>query len=114
MDEQPVYASHDDKNLTRYVAATGLRSSARPARKMGDAQGQVSWLTAQTHPPAFPPDRPAVAYEEMLAAYSCGGSRRLRAVAFAVARHCVPFSSIVLGGAFRKPSCAGNEAAARM
>ena len=36
------------------VATTGVRSSARPAQRMGDVCRQVSWLAAQTLPPAFP------------------------------------------------------------
>jgi len=36
------------------VATTGVRSSARPARKMGDLCRQVSWLAARA-----PPDRPS-------------------------------------------------------
>lgn len=36
------------------VATTGVRSSARPVREMGDMRRQVSWLTARTLPSAFP------------------------------------------------------------
>lgn len=36
------------------VATTGVRSDARPAQRMGDMCRQVSWLTAQAFPPAFP------------------------------------------------------------
>lgn len=52
-----------------------------PACRKGDARWQVSWLTAQTLILTFPdsPELSAypVAFEDVLAAYSCGGSRGL-------------------------------------
>ncbi len=60
------------------VATTGIRSSARPAREMGDMRRQVSWLAAQTLPPAFPTSDQTDPGQwhmwQKLAAYSCGGS----------------------------------------
>ena len=59
------------------VATTGVRSSARPAQRMGDVCRQVSWLAAQTLLPAFPKDPMRTVQWHMwqqLAAYSCGGS----------------------------------------
>lgn len=76
--------------LLTSVATTGVRSTARPARKMGDSRGQVSWLAAQTSPLAFPepPKRSSGILESGLTAYSCGGSHGFNAFAL----HRVPFS----------------------
>jgi len=61
--------------LTRAVATTGVRSTARPAQMMGDWCRQVSWLTAHARRLRLPAGCPAVALGATLAAYSCGGSR---------------------------------------
>lgn len=56
----------------------GVRSTARPARGMGDTQRQVSWLAAQALPrsPSQRPDEVASGIlTRKLTAYSCGRSR---------------------------------------
>ena len=68
--------------LLTSVATTGVRSTARPARKMGDSRRQVSWLTAQTSlPPSQHRKRVSGIQGSRLAVHSCGGSRGFDAFA---------------------------------
>lgn len=73
------------------VATTGVRSSALPARKMGDIGRQVSWLAAQT--PLLPSQcfhvETPVAHVEQACRLQL---REQPQIGLEIEPHCVPFS----------------------
>ena len=92
---EPIYAwqpmSDVSPPVTHQSPLRLIRSGARPAHRMGDLCRQVSWLAARTPRPAFPAPRDWGQWHvcTRLAAYSCGGSHGLWALA---AHYRVPFS----------------------
>lgn len=83
LSSQEIVPCHGIPNLLptgcTSVATTGFRSTARPARRMGDVCRQVSWLAAPSarlqpsHLARHGASTVALVRDE-LAAYSCGGS----------------------------------------